>query len=182
MTGWVASSRSTRPDLNKGNLASPCSNPEGKALSYPPTWKLFIIKCCRNTERRLWQSLSTISGSEVVVSHPDQPTGETVKYFYDSGGLVNRVHGNGDQLKTDCASNITYDKFGQPGAQRRAPARPHRDRPLHHHQRRKAEGRLSEPPADGDLWTSGKVAHWRINLAWQNQPPDHSERTPIRSV
>jgi hypothetical protein len=47
------------------------------------------------------------------ITYPDQPTGEAVKYFYDSGGLVNRVHGNDDQLETDYASNITYDKFGQ---------------------------------------------------------------------
>jgi hypothetical protein len=45
--------------------------------------------------------------------YPDQPTGEVVKYFYDSGGVVNRVHGNDDQLETDYAANITYDKFGQ---------------------------------------------------------------------
>jgi hypothetical protein len=45
--------------------------------------------------------------------YPDQPTGEVVKYSYDSGGLVNRVHGNDDQLEVGYASNITYDKFGQ---------------------------------------------------------------------
>jgi YD repeat-containing protein len=47
------------------------------------------------------------------ITYPDQPNGEAVKYFYDSGGLVNRVLGNDDQLETNYASNITYDKFGQ---------------------------------------------------------------------
>src|SRR5262249_60029110 len=47
------------------------------------------------------------------IIYPDPPTGEVVKYFYDSGGLVTRVHGNDDQLEVDYASNITYDKFGQ---------------------------------------------------------------------
>jgi hypothetical protein len=46
------------------------------------------------------------------IIYPDQPTGETVKYFYDSGGLVNRVHGNDDQLEVDYAARIDYDKFG----------------------------------------------------------------------
>jgi YD repeat-containing protein len=45
--------------------------------------------------------------------YPDQPTGEVVQYFYDSGGLVNRVHGNDDQLEVNYASAIAYDKFGQ---------------------------------------------------------------------
>src|SRR5262249_27489505 len=45
--------------------------------------------------------------------YPDQPNGEVVKYSYDSGGLVTRVHGNDDQLEVDYASNITYDKFGK---------------------------------------------------------------------
>jgi 3-methyladenine DNA glycosylase AlkC len=31
----------------------------------------------------------------------------------DFGGLVTRVHGNDDQLETDYASNILYDRFGQ---------------------------------------------------------------------
>jgi RHS repeat-associated protein len=47
------------------------------------------------------------------IIYPDPPTGEAVKYFYDSGGLVNRVHGNDDQLETDYAAEIDYDKFGQ---------------------------------------------------------------------
>ncbi len=45
--------------------------------------------------------------------YPDQPTGETVKYFYDSGGLINRVTGNDDQLEVAYAARIDYDKFGQ---------------------------------------------------------------------
>jgi YD repeat-containing protein len=45
--------------------------------------------------------------------YPDQPTGETVKYTYDFGGLAYRVHGNDDQLEVDYASNIFYDKFGK---------------------------------------------------------------------
>jgi hypothetical protein len=45
--------------------------------------------------------------------YPDQPNGEVVKYSYDSGGLVNRVSGNDDQLETDYAARIDYDKFGQ---------------------------------------------------------------------
>jgi YD repeat-containing protein len=36
-----------------------------------------------------------------------------VKYSYDSGGLVNRVSGNDDQLETNYAAEIDYDKFGQ---------------------------------------------------------------------
>jgi hypothetical protein len=45
--------------------------------------------------------------------YPDQPNGEAVKYFYDSGGLVNGVTGNDDQLETAYAARIDYDKFGQ---------------------------------------------------------------------
>src|SRR5262249_4193895 len=47
------------------------------------------------------------------ITYPDQPNGEVVGYFYDSGGLVNRVHGNDDQLEVDYAARIDYDKFGQ---------------------------------------------------------------------
>src|SRR5262249_49847893 len=40
------------------------------------------------------------------ITYPDQPNGEVVGYFYDSGGLVNRVHGNDDQLEVDYAARI----------------------------------------------------------------------------
>jgi len=43
----------------------------------------------------------------------DQPNGEAVQYFYDFGGLPERVHGNDDALELNYASNIAYDKFGQ---------------------------------------------------------------------
>jgi hypothetical protein len=36
-----------------------------------------------------------------------------VPYFYDFGGLPERVHGTDDQLEVDYASAIAYDKFGQ---------------------------------------------------------------------
>jgi hypothetical protein len=36
--------------------------------------------------------------------YPDQPTGETVKYTYDFGGLPYRVRGNDDQLDVDSAA------------------------------------------------------------------------------
>jgi YD repeat-containing protein len=50
-----------------------------------------------------------------VITYPDQPNGEVLTYFYDSGGLVNRVNGNDDAfvLLEDYAKNIYYDKFGQ---------------------------------------------------------------------
>jgi len=47
------------------------------------------------------------------MTYPDQPTGEVVRYSYDSGGLVNHVAGNDDQLETAYAARIDYDKFGQ---------------------------------------------------------------------
>ena len=48
-----------------------------------------------------------------AITYPDQPNGEVVRYFYDSGGLVTRVAGNDDQLETAYAARIDYDKFGQ---------------------------------------------------------------------
>jgi hypothetical protein len=50
---------------------------------------------------------------EVKKLTTDQPNGEVVQYFYDFGGLPERVHGNDDALEVAYASNIFYDKFGQ---------------------------------------------------------------------
>jgi RHS repeat-associated protein len=47
------------------------------------------------------------------VTYPDTPNGENVPYFYDFGGLAERVHGTDDALEVDYASAIAYDKFGQ---------------------------------------------------------------------
>jgi RHS repeat-associated protein len=49
---------------------------------------------------------------EVKKLTTDQPNGETLQYFYDFGGLPERVNGNDDALELDYASNIAYDKFG----------------------------------------------------------------------
>src|SRR5262249_21631090 len=49
---------------------------------------------------------------EVKKLTTDQPNGEVVPYFYDFGGLPERVHGNDDALEVDYASAIAYDKFG----------------------------------------------------------------------
>jgi hypothetical protein len=69
-------------------------------------------RATRSTPTR--RSSRTTPGNRVAqMIYPDQPTGEVLQYFYDSGGLVNRVHGNDDQLEQDYATNITYDKFGQ---------------------------------------------------------------------
>ncbi len=50
---------------------------------------------------------------EVKKLTTDQPNREVVPYFYDFGGLPERVHGNDDALEVDYASAIAYDKFGQ---------------------------------------------------------------------
>jgi RHS repeat-associated protein len=47
------------------------------------------------------------------ITYPDNPSGENVPYFYDFGGLLERVHGTDDQLEVDYASAVAYDKFGQ---------------------------------------------------------------------
>jgi hypothetical protein len=49
---------------------------------------------------------------EVKKLTKDQANREVVPYFYDFGGLPERVHGTDDALETDYAWAIAYDKFG----------------------------------------------------------------------